>query len=176
MYERKRRWRGHKPCVRVKTWKRILIQEQSESQRVCESEERLKIKYLNECALSHPQTHQQPLGNKNVQSVIVNYKYWSLPYCSLLIMPNGLPLTITKPLTQCASVFMPMCERGKPAYLKKYAIISLFFMVLKAPVPRIFPCLPSVCSYVFDVSDQNEKIKEKKKGRNGKLKTSCVKD
>lgn len=62
-------------------------------------------KYLTECALSHPQTNQQPMGNKNVLSVIVNYKYWSLPYCSLLIVPNGLPLTITKPLTLCVSVF-----------------------------------------------------------------------
>lgn len=63
-------------------------------------------KYLTECALSHPQTNQQPLGNKNVLSVIVNYKYWSLPYCSLLIVPNGLPLTIMKLLTLCVSVFM----------------------------------------------------------------------
>lgn len=73
--------------------------------------ERLKRKSLNECALSHPQTRQQPLGNKNVLSVIVNYKYWSLPHCSLLIMP----LTITQPLTQAASVFMQMWERGRPA-------------------------------------------------------------
>lgn len=49
-------------------------------------------------------------------------------------------------------------------------------MVLKAPAPRVFPCLPTVCSCIFDVSDQNEKIKEGKKGRDGKLKTSRVKD
>lgn len=66
-------------------------------------------KYVNECGLLHPQTNQQPLGNKNVLSVIVNYKYWSSLYCSLLIMLNGLPLTIMKPLTRCVSVCPCMC-------------------------------------------------------------------
>lgn len=72
------------------------------------SEERDK-KYVDECGLSHPQTNQLPLGNKNVVSVIVNYKYWSLPYCSLQIMLNGLPLTIMKPLTQSVSVCVCVC-------------------------------------------------------------------
>lgn len=87
-------------------------------------------KYVDECGLSHPQTNQQRLGNKNVLSVIVNYKYWSSPYCSLLIMLNGLPLTIMKPLTHCVSVCtcmcVYMCVREKvsmPAYLRKYAIV-----------------------------------------------------
>lgn len=89
-----------------------------------------RSKYVDECGLSHPQTNQQPLGNKNVLSVIVNYKYWSSPYCSLLIMLNSLPLTIMKPLTHCVSVCtcmcVYMCVREKvsmPAYLRKYAIV-----------------------------------------------------
>lgn len=101
--------------------------------------------YMDEHGLSHPKTNQQPLGNKNVLSVIVNYKYWSVPCCSLLIMLNGLPLTIMKPLTLNVSVFMCTCmcvqdresewkegaRDSMAAYLRKYRV----FMALQAPVP-----------------------------------------
>lgn len=86
-------------------------------------------KYVFVYVLSHPQTNQQPLANKNVLSVIVNYKYWASLYCSLLIMLNGLPLTIMKPLTHCLSMCMCMCVWDKvsvPAYLRKYALVFLW--------------------------------------------------
>lgn len=160
---------------RQEPWYKLRVRVKTQSSWcVCENERRdffFFKKYLNECALSHPQTNQQPLGNKNVLSVIVNYKYWSLPCCSLLIMPNGLPLTIRKPLTQCASVFMWLCERERPAYLGKYAIISLFLMVLKAPAPRqrtAFTLLPSVCSRVFWCLRPEWKGGEKKKSKRGR--------
>lgn len=127
------------------------------------SEERDK-KYVDECGLSHPQTNQLPLGNKNVVSVIVNYKYWSLPYCSLQIMLNGLPLNYEAINAVCECVCVHVYVREKDcmsAYLRKYAII--FFMALKAPVPSTkFTCSLSVCSSVSDVSDQTEELTERK--------------
>lgn len=161
-----------------------MAERQRESAPMCvrerEWEERLKIKYLNEWALSHPQTHQQPLGNKNVLSVIVNYKYWSLPYCSLLIMPNGLPLTITKPLTQCVSVFMRMCERGRPAYLRKYAIISLslprFYGFKGSSASRISMFADCLQLHLWCLRPEWGRSKRGRKGRDGELKTSRVKD
>lgn len=99
-------------------------------------------KYEDECGLSHLKTNQQPLGNKNVLSVIVNYKYWSSPCCSLLIMLNGLPLTIMKPLTLCMCVRLCacVCERERQRE-RLYGclfeeICYRFFMALKAPVPH----------------------------------------
>lgn len=142
-------------CVRVESETGMLTlinnKKTQRSRCVCERKD-FKKEYLTECALSHPQTNQQPLGNKNLLSVIVNYKYWSLPYCSLLITPNGLTPTIRKPLTQCASVFTWTCERGRPACWRKCAIAAPFFMVPKAAAPRsTFPRWPSVCGSVSDV-------------------------
>lgn len=135
--------------------------------------------------LSLPHTNQQPLANKNVLSVTLNYKHWASLYCSLLIMLNGLPLTITKPLTYCLSMCMCMCtacqcvcgeEMGggvnnfsMPAYLRKDALA--FFMALKAPVAcSEFTCLQSVCTSACDVSDR------KRKGKDEGRESSDVKD
>lgn len=133
------------------------------------------IKCVDECGLSHTKTNQQPLGNKNVLSVIVNYKNWSSPCCRLLIMLNGLPLTIMKPLTLCVSVcscvYVFVRERKRLYGCLFEEICCRFFMALKAPVPNslslvcsrniTFTCLLSVYCSVPDIFDQNEESKER---------------
>lgn len=86
-------------------------------------------------------------------------------------MLSGLPLTITKPLTQCVSVctciWVCMCIRetvSVAAYLRKYT--EVFFMAVKAPVPCIkFTCFLSICISYSDVSGQNEGSKKRTKRR-----------
>lgn len=147
--------------------------------------ERDKI-YVDEYGLSHPKTNQQPLGNKNVLSVIVNYKYWSSPCCSLLIMLNGLPLTIMKPLTLCVCAHVYVCARQRQRERKEgserlygclFEKISGFYGLEGSSALQhqlcvlsniTFTCLLCVCFYVWDISDQNEDSKQTEKRVNGK--------
>lgn len=153
-------------------------------------------KYEDECGLSHLKTNQQPLGNKNVLSVIVNYKYWSSPCCSLLIMLNGLPLTIMKPLTLCMCVRLCACvcmcvwaretERETLWLLIWGNMLSVFYGLEGSSASQHqpcglsnikFTCLLCVCSSVSDVSGQNKDSKDRGKRLNeGKVKMRFYKE